>query len=264
MTQAACRPDVQATRVMRAIGHVPRGRIAAACANARAPRSGMWTSTGLGVSAFVSRLLQRHQRARMGGPWPEQALAVRAIGAMTSTERHLHLAYAPRLFLQLAASDRAVVSAMPRPSSAPWHERVIQTKGPSFTSRLLERVLARSERIDTLKVIERAAPVDVQPVSDRRSAALSATLTATASAAQGHVQRVLRTDKPTSIAKPRTKIDSPQRQASEPQPDATPQVSAMPVRGLAPINIEHLADRVVHALDRRLTAQRERHGRLGP
>lgn len=266
MTQAARKPDGHATR-MPAIGHLPRGRlgrIVLACRDARARQGRAWTSAGLRASAFVGDLLQRHQQTRWMGPWPEQALAARTPGAMTVMQRHLHWAYAPRLFLQLAGSERAAATATPpQLASTHGHEHVMETEAPRFISRLLEQMLTRCERIDTLKVVERVAPAHERSASDARIATRPATPPTPVFDTQGRVPRVLRSDTSTSTARTRAEEHPSPHPPSAPSPDSTPHVAAMSPRGLPPINIEHLADRVVHAIDRRLTAQRERHGRLG-
>lgn len=265
MTQAARKPQPDVSRAMPAIGHAPRGRmggIVAASADMRRHRRAAWLSAGWRASAFVLDLRQRYLRLRMGDPWPEQVLAAAGTpAAVSASQQHWHLAYAPRVTLQLAASDRSLPTVASPQGQAPTRERVVQQEGPRFVSTLIERVLNHSERIDALKIIERAEPAIV-----RHEAGESAALerqTTTMPVAEGRVRRVLRTDKAASIAKtvPAGSPPSPQTAASARQEAPAYEHATSPQK--APqINIEHLADRVVHAIDRRLLAQRERYGRL--
>ena len=264
MTQAARKPQLDASRAMPAIGHAPRGRmggIVAASADMRRHRRAEWLSAGWRASAFVLDLRQRYLRMRMGDPWPEQILAAAGTPvAVSAPQQHWHLAYAPRVTLQLATSDRSAPMVAPSQGPAPMQERVVQQEGPRFVSTLIERVLNHSERVDALKIIGRAEPAVMRHETGESSA--PERQTTTTPVAEGRVQRVLRTDKAASIAKavPAGSLPSPQTAASTRRDAPTYEHAASPQK--APqINIEHLADRVVHAIDRRLLAQRERYGR---
>lgn len=267
MRLAARKPDGHATRMMPATGHLPRGRlgrIVLACGDACVRQGTAWASAGPRALAFVSGLLRLRQHTRRMGPWPEQALVARTPGAVTLIQRHWHWAHAPRLILQLAGSEHTVTTpaATPRPASMNRHERRVEMEAPRFASTLLERMLTRCERINTLEVVERMGPAPERVVSDAGGAIQPAALPAPVSGARGRVPRVLRSESSTPPARTRVKEHPSSHPSSPSPPDSTPHVTMSP-RGLPPINIEHLAERVVHAIDRRLTAQRERHGRLG-
>lgn len=265
MTQAARKPQTDASRAVPAIGYAPCGRIgglAGARTDTRQHRRGAWVSAGWRASAFVLGLRERYLRMRMGDPWPDQIFAAAGTPeAVNAPQQHWHLAYAPRVTLQLAASDRAVPTTVHPQASVAVHERIVQQDGPHFVSTLVERVLNHSERIDALKIIERAAPATVRHEFGESSAVEPrTTVTPTA---EGRVQRVLRADKAAAVTKAiAAASSSPPQAAVSPRHEAPASEPAAPSRSAPQINIEHLADRVVHAIDRRLLAQRERSGRV--
>lgn len=266
MTQAARKPQPADPGVaMPAIGYALRGRmggIVAASADRRRHRRAAWLSAGWRASAFVLDLRQRYLRMRMGDPWPEQVLAAAGTpAAVSAPQQHWHLAYAPRVTLQLAASDRSIPTVALPQRPAPTQERVVQQEGPRFTSTLIERVLNHSERIDALKIIERAEPAIVR--YEAGASAAAERQTTAMPAAEGRVQRVLRTDKAAAAAKTAQAGSPPSPQTSaSPRQEAPAYERAAPPQKTPQINIEHLADRVVNAIDRRLLAQRERYGRV--
>lgn len=265
MTRAARKPQPDASRAMPVIGHAPRGRmggIVAANADMRRHRRAAWLSAGWRASAFVLDLRQRYLRLRMGDPWPEQVLAAAGTpAAVSAPQQHWHLAYAPRVTLQLAASDRSVPTVASSQGPAPTQERVVQQDGPRFISTLIERLLNHSERIDALKIIERAEPAVVRHEAGESVA--PERQTTTTPVAEGRLQRVLRTDKAATIAKTATAGSPPAAQvAGSARQEAPAYEHAASPQKAPQINIEHLADRVVHAIDRRLLAQRERYGRV--
>jgi hypothetical protein len=263
MTQAARKPEPDASLAMPAIGHALRGRmggIAAARTNMRQHRAAL-VSAGWRASAFVVSLRQRYLRLRMGDPRPEQVLAAAGPpAAVSAPQQHWHLAYAPRVTLQLAASDRAVPAAAQPQVRAPVYEYAATQDGPRFVSTLIERVLNHSERTDALKIVERAAPVIVRHESGETAAV--GPHSTIAPVAGSRVQRVLRVDKAAAIAKTMPSAgSSPAQAAVRSRQEAPASEPAAPARNAPQINIERLADRVVHAIDRRMLAQRERYGR---
>ncbi|MCI4567338.1 hypothetical protein [Lysobacter sp. CFH 32150] len=217
-------------------------------------------TAGWRASAFVRDLLQRHHWMRLGATWPEQVFAApNTLMTVNAPHQHWHLAYAPRVMLQLASSTRAMpmVPQTTAPDSVRQH--TVLHDGPRFVSTLVERVLQHSQRIDTLQTIEHAAPATLR--HEASASAVTESRIAPAPDREGRVQRVFRTNAG-SVSKA-----TAERSAASPQSTAPTARQALqateraPSRDAPPINIEHLADRVVHAIDRRLVAQRERFGR---
>ncbi|MCY7353874.1 MAG: hypothetical protein LH470_02080 [Lysobacter sp.] len=250
-------------RLALAIVHVLHGRMNTIVGARMAARPRRHGTAGWRASIFVRDLLQRHQWMRMGASRPERVFAMpNMLTALHALHQHWHLAYAPRVTLRLAAGDHAIATAAPPITSAPTRERDVPADGPRFMSTLIERVLNRSERTDTLRTIEHAIPMTLRHEPNAPAAVESRF--ATTPVPEGRVQRVFRKPDSSTAAKARvgSMADPPQSAAPPTRASQDAHANQSVSSSNAPqINIEHLADRVVHAIDRRLVAQRERYGR---
>lgn len=250
-------------RLALAIGHVPHGRMNSIVGARIAARPRRHGTAGWRASSFVRDLLQRHQWMRTGASRPERIFAMPSmLTAAHALQQHWHLAYSPRVTLRLAADDHAIATADPPITSMPMRERAMPQGGPRFISTLVERVLNRSERTDTLRTIEHAIPMTLR--HEPNAPAVVESRIVTTPVPEGRVQRVFRTPNSSTAAKARAESSGAPPQAVAP-PARAPQGAranaSVPSSNAPRINIEHLADRVVHAIDRRLVAQRERYGR---
>lgn len=259
--QNAATPSRTGLLAMRVTGRTLRGRIGAIAAAGMAPLLNWCGVAGWQASIFVRDLLQRHQWLRMGDARPERVFVARnTLMAVHAPQQYWHLAYAPRVVLQLAASDRAVPTTTQPVASAPMRERIAPHEGPRFISMLIERVLNRNERIDALKIIGHAAPATLR--HERSAPAAAESRIAAKPDREGRVQRVFRTANAAAAAKAMAgNVAVPSQSASPPTWQTAHAHESEPARNAPQINLEHLADRVVHAIDRRLIAHRERNGR---
>lgn len=263
MSQAVRKPQTATTLSpsgLPAIWHVLRGRLRTiATAGKDSHCRGMAGRTGWRASTFVRDLLQRHQWMRLGTVWPEQVFAApNTMMAVHAPQQHWHLAYAPRVMLQLASSTRAIPTVPKTTAPDPIREHIVLQDAPRFVSTLVERVLERSQRVDTLKTIEHAAPATLR--YEPSASATTESRVAPVPDREGRVQRVFRTNAGSVSKVMERSAFSPQSTAPTAR-QALQATEHAPSRDAPPINIEHLADRVVHAIDRRLVAQRERYGR---
>lgn len=264
MSQAVRKPHTTTPLLssgLPAIGHVLRGRMRTiAAAGDDSHCRGMAGRTGWRASAFVRDLLQRHQWIRLGAAWPEQVLvAPSTMMAVHAPQQHWHLAYAPRVMLQLASSTRAIPTVPQTTEPDPMREHIVLQDGPGFVSTLVERVLERSQRVDMLSTIEHAAPATLR--HEASASAVTESRIAPAPDREGRVQRVFRTNAGSGSKVMAERSVPPLQSAAPTARQALQATERAPSRDAPPINIEHLADRVVHAIDRRLVAQRERFGR---
>jgi hypothetical protein len=128
---------------------------------------------------------------------------------------------------------------------------------PTFVSTLLQSFAVRGERVDSIRFLQQT----IQAAATTRIERTATTVHIATPAAQD--ARAERVHRAAAAAPGRSAATSPRRHDAAPA--AAPARSAEPAAQLArtaDLNIDRLADRVVHAIDRRLVAQRERHGRL--
>ena len=126
--------------------------------------------------------------------------------------------------------------------------------------RLVERLQTRTTRADSVVRREVAPAVALAaPLIPRELAVLLPPHRAPAVSPLPPAPTVLRRERP-------TRTDAPERPLRELTPAgfASPLPAARrdPEPAAATVDVAHLTDQVIHAIDRRLVAERERHGRL--
>jgi hypothetical protein len=161
---------------------------------------------------------------------------------------HTSITFAPRIELRLASVERRVLDVAGTATPiAPVERTIVRAVSARSSEPLLARAIARAVRDDgpstspsdraARQLARRAAP-SVAEVSPRAGAASP--------------QRVLLRRTPVVVESPApARDDRPARVT--PSPRATP---------LTPVEIDRLTDHIVHTIDRRIAAFRERQGRV--
>jgi hypothetical protein len=206
---------------------------------------------------LAARIAGRFARCAVQRPL-DRVLAIPQPGSWVQyVEGSTALTFAPRVSLSLgAAAHRLGARTIERESR--FEERVERTV--QF-DRLVERLATRVERIDTLRgervvVLERVP----SPVIEPRASPINAR--ALAAASPHRVERILRAQIASAPAptQEETRASAP-REGDRPRP-RSPASAPEPGPRVQPFDVEQLADRVVRVIDRRLTASRERLGRI--
>ena len=169
-------------------------------------------------------------------------------GRVVASPAHTSITFAPRIELRLASPERRVVDVAGTATRiAPVERTVVRTVSAASAEPLLARAAARGVRDDgpSASPSERAA----------RQLARRATPNAAEASVRGGVaspQRVLLRRTPVVVESPAPTRDERPARVS-PSPRATP---------LSPVEIDRLTDHIVHTIDRRIAAFRERQGRV--
>jgi len=161
---------------------------------------------------------------------------------------HTSITLAPRIELRLASLERRVVDVAGTATRVePVERRFVRTVSAPSTEPLLARAVARAVRDDgpstspserVARQLARRATPNAAEVSVRGGAASP--------------QRVVLRRTPVVVESPAPARDDRPARAT-PSPRATP---------LTPVEIDRLTDHIVHTIDRRIAAFRERQGRV--
>lgn len=180
---------------------------------------------------------------------------------MHTVQSRAQLVIAPNLHLHLASNGSHIPLAGSSGDAMPAGGLGIQT--PGFFSSTIERIHTRSQRIDSLQFHTRTLQTVIAAATARWQ--VSAGQIAAPMQAPARVERIRRkpearsSDAPRTAPPPPDRFDDPQIRMSTRSYDAAPVAASVRAPEL---NIDRLADRVVNAIDRRLLAHRERHGRI--
>jgi hypothetical protein len=217
------------------------------------------------VLEFARALSARHQIGVACINPLERVLAIpRVLAPVHRIERHLHLAFAPRVEMRLAmcASPERAQPQVSR--AAPWSPAVAL---PVMVNQLVQRMLERVERVNTLNgALMPTSPVIARaPESTASGQARAASAEVLYARPDTTVPRVFRASalSASSTSPSHAAISqAPLRESAE-ESTRTNDVSATSRAIAAPaLDVHALAERVVRVIDKRFTAQRERMGRL--
>ncbi|MBL8298425.1 MAG: hypothetical protein JNN30_08770 [Rhodanobacteraceae bacterium] len=216
-------------------------------------------------AAFAAAIVARHGAGGGLAAPLQRVLAIPRDGtSIYAPQQHWHLAFAPRIALQLQATRERAASQASAPAAVPAHDAAAPPR-PSTRIATVERILARGMRVDALRGVALPAPqlnahvitATALPVVSATSAAPVPPLVAAA------VPRVLRRNPEAAMSAASRAVPagamSPAAIGSTPATGASSNAS---VAAPFALDVEHLAERVVRVIDRRLVAARERLGRV--
>ncbi len=193
----------------------------------------------------------------------DAAFARQALPLTTAQAHHWHLDISPRLNLRVASLERSVARVVERTREVPT-ERIAQM--PPVTPVTVQRLLEREQRWHSL---DREVAREVVAREGRAGDDARESLSAAASMAHAFsplaVTRVFRRGaaSTTDIARETARTANDATTASrEPRATSTADRESPNARPPSPFDVDQLADRVVRVIDRRLTAQRERFGKI--
>ncbi len=230
-----------------------------------------WRALGPPSSTFAQAIMRRYTGRQL--PRPTLAMVfgqLRAGVALRPVYHRTEVHLAPRVELTVLAWSRPIpaTNGGTRPQAALRLERQVETRVvqrrvsaptlPPQADQLVRRLVVRGERIES--VAEARATIvprpgmqqDVLPGSSRRTADIVP------------AQPVARVTRRPAAARPRAEEGLSMPDAQRSPAYARPHVADAGPHTLdsGPIDLNHLTNQVIQAIDRRIIAQRERLGRI--
>ena len=215
-----------------------------------APRA---TTIGMRASAMAQRIQRRHARDEMAARHPEMLLARIPVATLQVAYSASHIHWAPRIALTFASAGGSPRVVSPtRGHGAAAESRRLRV------DHVVQRLTARAIRVHSVAV---AAPARDLESGAAAGAAPAMRIDPGPDAGAPAVPRILR----------KTQLEMPDPAAAHETPPPTFGITGRAAwsgwpeptstRPSAAVDLESLTDRVVSALNRRVTAHRERLGR---